>query len=96
MVARRDGDVACAGILEGANPFVGIELRRIEAAGKLSIFLIVDFPAILYPFALAEHGVDAPVNEDAELVVLELLARLEVLRCGRVGLCKACRSEQQA
>ena len=38
-----------------------------------------------HPLAVAEHAVNAPMNEHAEFGVLKFLARLQILRAGCVG-----------
>ena len=47
------------------------------------------------PFACCEHGVEAPMEEDAELGVLEMATRLKVLLCGLIVLCRLRRGSRQ-
>ena len=89
VVARGDGDVLRAASLDGLDPLVGVEQRGIERGGEFRILLIVDVAVLHHPFALSEHRVEAPVQEDAEFLVLKLrlclfdgLGRLvNTLRC---------------
>ena len=77
MVFGRDDDVFHAGVLGGFHPGVGIEIRRVEFLGELLVFGHGDFAAVHDPFADARHrlvviitgghGIDAPVDEHAEL-----------------------------
>ena len=101
VVTRGECDILRPSILEGLHPFVGIELRRIEAVGQMAVFLIVDVAVVHHPFALSQHGVDAPMEEDAEFLVLKLLLRLLDFRgrlialCGGSGQGKGCRSREK-
>ena len=90
MVARGDGDVAGAGILDGAHPFVGVKTRRIESRRQLSVLVAVDALVVHHPLAVGKHGINAPVNEYTKFVVLELLTGLEVLLAGHVGNLLCC------
>ena len=86
VVTRGDGDVTSTGILDGAYPLVGIKARWIETCGQLGILVTVDALVEHDPLAIGEHRIDTPVDKDTELVVLELLAGLEVLLGGDIGV----------
>jgi len=73
-----DGDVFHARVLDHAAPLVGIEIHRIELRGELLVVGDVDLVVVHDPFASAGDAVDAPVDEQPELRVLEPLARGEV------------------
>ena len=96
VVACGDGDVLCAGCLYRRYPCVGIELGGIECFCQLGVFPVVDVPVCHHPFARTDHRVESPMQEDAELLVLELFACLEVLCCRLVRfLCHAAEAGQQ-
>ena len=84
VMARGDGDVAGARILDGSHPLVGVETRRIETGRQLGILIAVDTLVEHDPLAVGKHGIDTPVDKDTELVVLEFLAGAEVLLAGSV------------
>ena len=73
VVAGGDGDVAGAGGLYLGYPPVRIEFGGIEAAGQLGVLLIGYLVDVHHPLSAGEHGIHSPVDEDAELVVAELL-----------------------
>ena len=100
MVSRRYGDVAGAGILDGANPLVGVEARGIKASWQLGILVTVNFLVEHHPLAVGKHRIDAPMDENAEFVVLELLAGFEVLLTGHIACLlgsgeKPCETQQE-
>ena len=65
MMAGGEADVSGAGILDGFGPFRGVEIYGIERRRRFGILL--GFRTIVeLPFPLAEHAVDAPVDEDSE------------------------------
>ena len=79
VMTRRDCNVFCAGIFNGRHPGSGIEFRRIESGSEFRILFSVEFVQFERPFAVTEHTVDAPMDEDAEFVVLELFTVAQVL-----------------
>ena len=85
MVARGDTDILRTGSLDGRDPLRGVELDGVEGRGELRVLLPIQVLVVHHPFAVAQHTVDAVVEEDAEFVVLELFARLEVFRARRVS-----------
>ena len=91
------GDVAGTSGLERLDPFLGVELGGIEAVGQVGIFLIINVAVTHHPLAVAEHGVESPVDVDAKLVVLEFGTGLEdfgrSLILSRGG--KACHHQQE-
>ncbi|EJX02685.1 hypothetical protein EVA_09209 [gut metagenome] len=81
VVARSEGDILRTRLTERAHPLVGIEARRIKTVGQMGILLVVDTLVVHHPLAVAEHGVDTPVDENTKLEVLEFfLALLDLLR----------------
>ena len=84
MVARGDADILRTGGFDGRDPFRRVELDGVEARSQLRVFLPIQVLVVHHPFAVAQHTVDAVVEEDAEFIVLELFARLEVFRARRV------------
>ena len=50
---------------------LGVELGRVEPGRELLVLGDRDLVVVHHPFALAQEGVDAPVDEQAELRVLE-------------------------
>ena len=69
------------GVLGQRGPFVGIEVDRIEIVGVVLVLLERDLEELAGPFLAADHRVDAPVDEQAELGLAEPLQAV-----GRVGL----------
>ena len=61
----------------------------VEGIGCLGVFVLVG-TVVEIPFALGEHTVESPVEEDAEAAVGKVLARLQVLRCRCVAGCIVC------
>ena len=94
VVARGDADVLRAGVGHGLHPAVGIEGGGIEAAGQPRVLVAVDVAVVHHPFAIAGHRVEPPVNEDAEAIAAERLARLEILFRRRVVRRLCARPEQ--
>ena len=89
VVARCDGDVFRSRPFDGRYPFFGVEVGGVECPCGFGIFSGLG-PIVEIPFALSEHAVDAPVDENAETVVGEPLACFKVFRRGGVGaLCGA-------
>jgi hypothetical protein len=80
VMFRRNGDVLHACGLRQCNPCRRIKFDGIEEAGQLRIFRSADGPCLHHPFTVSQHAVHAPMNEHAELRVLEPLARLQVGR----------------
>ena len=74
-----DGDVFHARRFGERHPFDRIEHHRVELRGELLIIGDGDLAVVHHPFAVAEHAVDTPVDEQAEARVLEPFAR------GKVG-----------
>ena len=85
VVPRGDGDVAGAGILDGTYPLVGIKARRVKPCRQLGILVAVNLLVEHHPLAIGKHGIDAPVDEYTEFVVLELLAGTQILFTGNIG-----------
>ena len=74
VVPAGKGDILCPCLLEELRPFASIKLAWVEACCELRIFVSVDVAIVHHPFSVGQHGVDAPMKEDAELTVLELFA----------------------
>ena len=89
-----DGDVLHPRVLHHRDPLGGIEFRGIEARGELFVFGDRDLVVVHHPFAFGQDAIDAKVDEETEFVVLEPLARFEILRRGLV-LGEGNRAEQQ-
>ena len=53
----------------------------------MGILVTVEFSGVQVPFALSEHAVDTPVQEDAETVVLQFPAGGQVVLGRGIGLC---------
>ena len=85
VVARGEADVAGARLAEGRDPLARVEACGIEARGELLVLAVVEVGVGHVPLALPEHGVEPPMEEDAEAAVGELLPRGEVLGCGSVA-----------
>ena len=79
VVLAGDGDVFHPRALGQRHPGGGIELHRIELRRQLRILGHRHLAVVHNPFAVAEHAVNAPMNEQAELIVLEPPPRLQVL-----------------
>ena len=79
VVPRRDRDVPDAGGSCEVDPCARVELDGVEGAGEPLVFGHGDLAILHHPLALAEQAVNAPVDEEAELRVLEPLARGESL-----------------
>ena len=92
VMFRGDDQVLHAGVLGEPHPGVGVELHRVEPRGELLVFTHGDLCPVHDPFANAGHGpalplaggngVEAPVNEEAEL---GLMKPGQALRAGGVG-----------
>jgi hypothetical protein len=86
----RDHHVLRARVLHDANPFVRIELYRVEGLGVGVVLGLRDAIELAGPFVTAEDGVRAPVDENAELGVAKpfgtLLLVVRVRARGRVAL----------
>ena len=85
VVARREADVARPAFADGRHPGLGVESGRIEASGELFVFAVVQVEVGHRPLALRQHGVEPPVEEDAETGVGELLPRGKVFRSRTVA-----------
>ena len=85
VVLARDGDVAGAGPLGQLDPGVGVEPGRIEARGELGVLADRQLVVLHDPLALGQERVDAPVDEQAELGILEPLPGRRVALVGRRG-----------
>ncbi|OPZ73917.1 MAG: hypothetical protein BWY79_02194 [Actinobacteria bacterium ADurb.Bin444] len=72
VLGGEDG-VLDAGLLRQRRPFVRVVLHRVELGGQLLVLLLRDLADVADPLTLAEQGVDTPVDEQAELDVLEPL-----------------------
>ena len=81
VVTAGEAYILRSGILYGCNPCLGIETVRVESVGCLGVFSLVYRKVLQIPFALREHAVYAPVDENSEFAVGEFLSRLQVLRC---------------
>ena len=84
VVLGGDNHIAHARILEDLGPFIGVKLRWIELGGHLVVFFRRNLGGDLDPFGIAkvraaalvfalECGIDAKVNERAELGVAKPL-----------------------
>ena len=78
VMSRGDGDVLHPRRLRERNPCLGIEFLGIEEGWQAVVFVDFQLAVVEYPFPVAEHAVDAPVNEQAKLHVLEFAAGLQV------------------
>lgn len=85
VVARRDADVAGARLAECRYPRPGVEFRGVEPSGELLVLAVVEVEVGHGPFALPEHGIEPPVEEDAETAVGEGLACGKVFRCRHIA-----------
>ena len=85
VVLRSDDDVLDARLLGQRGPFVGIEVDRIEIVGVVLVLLERDLEELAGPLLAADHGVDAPVDEQAELGLAEPLQAVGTLGLGRSG-----------
>ena len=81
-----DGDIFHPGVFRHRNPFGRVELGGIELRRQFFIIRHGDLFVVHHPFAAAENAVDAPMDKESELVVLEPLARFQILRSGLVVL----------
>ena len=93
VVLARDGDVLHPGPLGGLDPRLGVEGRRVEPRGELLVFGDGDLVLVHDPFPLAQEGIDAPMDEEAEPGIREPSSRLRV---GRAGLLRAGRCRRPA
>lgn len=105
VVTRGEADIACSGILDGLDPGIGVESRRVERPSRLRIFLVVEVGVVKIPFTLPEEAVNAPMQENAETVVgkglpcCKILRGRGVRRCcglGRHSSCGGKKKSQQA
>ena len=85
VVLRGDRDVLDAGPLDHRDPLGGVELRRVEPRRELLVLGDGDLLVVHHPFALAQDAVDAPVDEHAELGVLEPSHGVGIGLLGRLG-----------
>ena len=93
VVAAGEGDVLCSGLLEELHPFACIEPGGTEASGELGVLVAVDAAVVHHPLSVGQHGIDAPMDEDAKLAVLEVLAYAARLVADDKALC--CRHKRQ-
>ena len=75
MVAGGEAYIFGAGVFYGFDPFVGIEVGRIEGCRCFGVFVGGD-AVVEIPFALTEHGVYSPMDEYAKCVVGKFLPSL--------------------
>jgi len=75
-MAGGDGDVFHARGLGEGNPRLGVEFLGIEKCSQAIVFVERQLAIMENPFAVAQNAVDAPVDEQAELHVLEFTAGL--------------------
>ena len=98
MVFARDRDVSHSGFLHERNPFVSVELRRIELRGE-SLVLVYCYPLVVHhPLPTLEKAVDTPVNKQPKLGILKPLASFKIFGRGLVvglGVCDDRRSQRQ-
>ena len=68
-----------------------------SARRQLGVLVAVNLLVEHHPLAVGQHRVDAPVDKDAEFVVLELLASLEVFLAGDISglLCIGAQARRQ-
>ena len=74
VVAGSDGDVLHAGGFGESDPGFGVEFFGIEKVREALVVVELELAVVEDPFAVTEDAVDAPVDEEAEFVVLEVLA----------------------
>ena len=82
VVFARDRDVPHASCLGHRDPLGRIERDRIEQWRQFLVVGRSNRAVVHDPLAVTEDAVHAPVDEQAELCVLEPGARLEVVRGG--------------
>ena len=63
VMLARDGDVLHPGGFGQRHPLGRIELRRIELRGQRLVFGDRHLPIVHDPLAVAQHTVDAPMDE---------------------------------
>ena len=95
MMPAGKGDVLCASILEVLNPFTGVEPGRTETASQFGVFVAVYVAVVHYPFSIGQHGIDAKMDEDAELAVLEVFTDAARLVADDKALCHRCKGKQK-
>ena len=83
-MARGDGDVLHAGSFSKGDPGGGIKFFGIEKCRQAIVFVDREMALVKDPFAVAEHTVDAPVDEQAEFHVLKFAAGLQIFGSGLV------------
>ena len=64
--------------LASATQVLGVEFFGIEECRQAVVFVDLEMALVEDPLAVAEHAVDAPVDEHAELHVLKFAAGLQV------------------
>ena len=90
--------VARPGFLESAGPFGGVEAGGIESRRSLAVGFRIQLADGKIPFALGIGAVDAPVQEDAQPVLGELLPRLQISfgrDIGSLGVSRARKEHQR-
>ena len=80
MVPGGDADVFRTGRLDGRHPFGCVEAAGIEPSCEFGIFLIVKVFVGHCPFSSGKHGIDSPVEENAESVLPECFPGCEIFR----------------
>ena len=86
MMPAGKGDVLSACLLEELCPFASVEEGRVEASRKLGVLVSIKVTIVHHPLSVGQHGIDAPMKENAELAVLKLFADAtcvvrDALRC---------------
>ena len=71
VVLAGDDDIFHAGIFGDVDPLGGAELARVAGFGQLGVILDGDLFGVHVPLALADLGVEAPVDEEAEFILIE-------------------------
>ena len=80
-----DGDVSGSCGLDGCHPLVGIEVGGVEGLRELGVFVAVDVAIGHDPFAGSYHGVEPPMEKDAEFGVLKFGACGQVVGSGHIA-----------
>ena len=71
VVFAGDDDIFHAGVFGDLDPLGGAELGRVAGFSELGVFLDGDLPGVHVPLALGDLGVEAPVDEEAEFILIE-------------------------
>src|SRR6266852_846234 len=83
-MAGRDGDVLHPSCLGQSDPCLGVKLLRIKKLRQAVVFIERQLAVMKDPFTSAKDAVYTPVDKHSEFCILELPARLHILRSGLV------------